>query len=209
MSDASSTPAGLATGVSSRFVSSKQLEEAQAKRQEEWKAAYARLGQEPPKEVVQESYDPRSLFERLQENKVRSLALVSTRCSEVGRRCQRPTRLWVIVEGLWGVQTRAQPVRRSLGSARAASPARRFRSSRSHLRNLLQRRACTDPFSPTCTEQEARSVRRAAQVQCVPSLPPRLPSPLPPLTRSLARPCVTQRTSSARSTRTRSISSTR
>lgn len=60
-----------APSVSSRFVSSKELEAASQKRQEEWKAAYERIGQEPPKQDEGEgTYDPRSLWEKLQENKV-------------------------------------------------------------------------------------------------------------------------------------------
>jgi hypothetical protein len=74
---AASTSA-LASGVASRFVSADALEQAKQKRAEEWKEAYKRLGQEPPPELVaeDEAYDPRSLYERLQENKVR-LALPS------------------------------------------------------------------------------------------------------------------------------------
>ncbi|GAA5837639.1 hypothetical protein JCM11251_002031 [Rhodosporidiobolus azoricus] len=73
MSDAP-PPAGLSSGVASRFVSSTALDEAKKKREEEWKAAYARIGQEPPKEMMpggngDEKYDPRSLYEKLQEQK--------------------------------------------------------------------------------------------------------------------------------------------
>ena len=61
----------LAPSVSSRFVSSTELEAASQKRQEEWKAAYERIGQEPPKQDDEgDKYDPRSLWEKLQENKV-------------------------------------------------------------------------------------------------------------------------------------------
>ncbi|GAA5914924.1 PSME3-interacting protein [Sporobolomyces salmoneus] len=60
----------VSTSVSSRFVSSTDLEAAAAKRKEEWAAAYARIGQEPPKqEETEGGYDPRSLWEKLQENK--------------------------------------------------------------------------------------------------------------------------------------------
>ena len=72
-----STSSALASGVASRFVSADALEQAKQKRAEEWKEAYKRLGQEPPPELTageDEAYDPRSLYERLQENKVRSLA---------------------------------------------------------------------------------------------------------------------------------------
>ncbi|CAJ0825035.1 21109_t:CDS:2 [Entrophospora sp. SA101] len=53
-----------------RFVSSTDLEEAKRKRAEEWKAAYERLGQKPP-EKEKEEYDPRTLYERLQEQKMK------------------------------------------------------------------------------------------------------------------------------------------
>ncbi|PWN49279.1 hypothetical protein IE53DRAFT_388528 [Violaceomyces palustris] len=61
------SPFGAKPGsVASRFISQSEITEAQERRQQELKATYARLGQEPPKE---EEYDPRSLFERLQANK--------------------------------------------------------------------------------------------------------------------------------------------
>ncbi|KPV72252.1 uncharacterized protein RHOBADRAFT_47095 [Rhodotorula graminis WP1] len=67
MSDA---PSALGTGgVASRFVSSAALEEAKQRREAEFKAAYARIGEEPPKQEDDGTYDPRSLFEKLQENK--------------------------------------------------------------------------------------------------------------------------------------------
>ncbi|SGY79476.1 BQ5605_C008g05142 [Microbotryum silenes-dioicae] len=61
----------LSTSVASRFVSEKQLTEAQEKRQAEWKEAYARMGQEPPptNPIEGEPYDGRSLYEKLQEHK--------------------------------------------------------------------------------------------------------------------------------------------
>ncbi|BGP31481.1 hypothetical protein JCM10296v2_003246 [Rhodotorula toruloides] len=70
MSDAPAAPA-FTTGVASRFVSANALEEAKKRREAEWKEAYARIGQEPPKQEEEEKYDPRSLFERLQENKTK------------------------------------------------------------------------------------------------------------------------------------------
>lgn len=76
-SPSAASTSALASGVASRFVSADALEQAKQKRAEEWKEAYKRLGQEPPPELTQgedEAYDPRSLYERLQENKV-SLAL--------------------------------------------------------------------------------------------------------------------------------------
>ncbi|GAA5850401.1 hypothetical protein JCM3766R1_007182 [Sporobolomyces carnicolor] len=77
MSGLSTTGAGGAaasssSSVSSRFVSASDLEAAAQKRQEEWKAAYARIGQEPPAQDPEgEKYDPRSLWEKLNENKTK------------------------------------------------------------------------------------------------------------------------------------------
>ena len=68
MSDAAPLASG---GVASRFVSEDQLKAAQEQRQKDWAAAYERIGQEPPKqEESKEPYDGRSLWEKLQENKV-------------------------------------------------------------------------------------------------------------------------------------------
>lgn len=48
----------------SRFVSQTEIEDSNARRDEAWKAAYARIGQEPPKrEEVDDKYDGRSLAE--------------------------------------------------------------------------------------------------------------------------------------------------
>ncbi|CEQ43202.1 SPOSA6832_05105 [Sporobolomyces salmonicolor] len=69
MSDAPANPSALSSGVASRFVSATALEEAAKKRSEEWKAAYERIGQEPPKEEDAAPYDGRSLWEKLQETK--------------------------------------------------------------------------------------------------------------------------------------------
>lgn len=84
-------PALSSSGVASRFVSSSALEEAKQRREQEWKAAYERIGQEPPKQEDEGTYDPRSLFEKLQENKVR---LISSRGR--GRRTAgpAPARRW-------------------------------------------------------------------------------------------------------------------
>ncbi|GAA5861590.1 hypothetical protein JCM8547_008084 [Rhodosporidiobolus lusitaniae] len=68
----SDPPSALSSGVASRFVSSTALEEAKAKRQQEWKEAYERIGQEPPKEMREEQdapYDGRSLYEKLKAQK--------------------------------------------------------------------------------------------------------------------------------------------
>ncbi|CAG8559033.1 82_t:CDS:2 [Acaulospora morrowiae] len=53
-----------------RFISSTELEESRRKREEEWKAAYERIGQKPPAKE-EEVYDPRTLYERLQEQKMK------------------------------------------------------------------------------------------------------------------------------------------
>ncbi|KAF8527982.1 N-terminal domain of NEFA-interacting nuclear protein NIP30-domain-containing protein [Hysterangium stoloniferum] len=49
--------------VGSRFVSQADIDEAKSKRDEQWKAAYARLGQEPPERPAEDVYDGRSLAE--------------------------------------------------------------------------------------------------------------------------------------------------
>ncbi|THH07624.1 hypothetical protein EW145_g3254 [Phellinidium pouzarii] len=55
--------------VGSRFVSQGDIDSARARRDEQWKAAYARLGQEPPPQPVEDIYDGRSLAEKLAANK--------------------------------------------------------------------------------------------------------------------------------------------
>jgi hypothetical protein len=63
------------TGSSSRFVSQKELDEAQQRREDAVRETYAKLGQEPPPEALAAArkenveYDPRTLFERLKANK--------------------------------------------------------------------------------------------------------------------------------------------
>ncbi|KAI0361250.1 hypothetical protein OH77DRAFT_1391185 [Trametes cingulata] len=56
-------PSISTAGVGSRFVSQSELETAKAKRDEQWKAAYARLGQEPPPQPADDVFDGRSLAE--------------------------------------------------------------------------------------------------------------------------------------------------
>uniref|UniRef100_A0A3B1IV77 Proteasome activator subunit 3 interacting protein 1 n=2 Tax=Astyanax mexicanus TaxID=7994 RepID=A0A3B1IV77_ASTMX len=60
--------AAMADGVdlSRKFVSESELEEKRKKRQEEWEKVRM---PDDPEEVPEEEYDPRSLFERLQEQK--------------------------------------------------------------------------------------------------------------------------------------------
>ncbi|EPQ60701.1 hypothetical protein GLOTRDRAFT_124454 [Gloeophyllum trabeum ATCC 11539] len=55
--------------VGSRFVSQDEIETTRKRREEQWKAAYARLGQEPPPQPTEDSYDGRSLAEKLAANK--------------------------------------------------------------------------------------------------------------------------------------------
>ncbi|KAG9081704.1 hypothetical protein FRC06_005434 [Ceratobasidium sp. 370] len=64
--------AALATtgSVGSRFVSQAEIDSAKERREADWKAAYARLGQEPPPRPAEdETYDGRSLYERLQSQR--------------------------------------------------------------------------------------------------------------------------------------------
>ncbi|KAI0830650.1 N-terminal domain of NEFA-interacting nuclear protein NIP30-domain-containing protein [Trametes gibbosa] len=62
-------PSIQTSGVGSRFVSQTDLEVAKAKRDEQWKAAYARLGQEPPPQPADDAFDGRSLAEKLAANR--------------------------------------------------------------------------------------------------------------------------------------------
>jgi len=62
--------AAPSSSVASRFVSEEALAKAEAVRAEEWRKTYERLGQEPPPMPKNENYDGRTLFERLQEQKV-------------------------------------------------------------------------------------------------------------------------------------------
>ncbi|EJD03840.1 uncharacterized protein FOMMEDRAFT_82308 [Fomitiporia mediterranea MF3/22] len=56
--------------VGSRFVSQGDIDDAKARRDEQWRAAYARLGQEPPPQPTEDVYDGRSLAEKLAANKI-------------------------------------------------------------------------------------------------------------------------------------------
>ncbi|KDN51304.1 hypothetical protein K437DRAFT_221657, partial [Tilletiaria anomala UBC 951] len=62
---------GRPPSVASRFVSQTELTEAQKRREQELKDAYARIGQEPPaaSSASEGAYDPRSLYERLKANR--------------------------------------------------------------------------------------------------------------------------------------------
>ncbi|KAF8481139.1 N-terminal domain of NEFA-interacting nuclear protein NIP30-domain-containing protein [Russula ochroleuca] len=55
--------------VGSRFVTQSDVEAARSRREEQWKAAYARLGQEPPPAPQEDAYDGRSLAEKLAANR--------------------------------------------------------------------------------------------------------------------------------------------
>ncbi|KIM67210.1 hypothetical protein SCLCIDRAFT_230166 [Scleroderma citrinum Foug A] len=63
-------PSVSVTGVASRFVSQSDIEAAKTRKEEQWRAAYARLGQEPPPQPVDDAYDGRSLAEKLAANRV-------------------------------------------------------------------------------------------------------------------------------------------
>ncbi|KZP31215.1 hypothetical protein FIBSPDRAFT_945243 [Athelia psychrophila] len=64
-------PSLQSSGVGARFVSSTDIDAAKARRDEQWKAAYARLGQEPPPQPTNEdAFDGRSLAEKLAANKI-------------------------------------------------------------------------------------------------------------------------------------------
>ncbi|SHO77256.1 Uncharacterized protein MSYG_1597 [Malassezia sympodialis ATCC 42132] len=52
-----------------QFVSQRELSDSQKRREKEIREAYARIGEEPPPAPVDEAYDPRPLYERLQEAK--------------------------------------------------------------------------------------------------------------------------------------------
>ena len=63
MDDSSVIPSLSSGVVGSRFVTETELDTSKARREEQWKAAYARLGQEPPPRQQEDSYDGRSLAE--------------------------------------------------------------------------------------------------------------------------------------------------
>ncbi|KAF8349963.1 hypothetical protein F5887DRAFT_1222998 [Amanita rubescens] len=56
--------------VGSRFVTQDEIDAARQRKEEQWKAAYARLGQEPPPQQEADHYDGRSLAEKLAANKI-------------------------------------------------------------------------------------------------------------------------------------------
>jgi len=70
MAEESLIPSLSAGIVGSRFITQDEVETAKVRREEQWKAAYARLGQEPPPQQQEEVYDGRSLAEKLAANRV-------------------------------------------------------------------------------------------------------------------------------------------
>jgi hypothetical protein len=68
--DQQPVPSLSAGVVGSRFVTQDEIDAARQRREEQWKAAYARLGQEPPPQQQDDNYDGRSLAEKLAANKI-------------------------------------------------------------------------------------------------------------------------------------------
>ncbi|WFD25927.1 hypothetical protein MNAN1_000900 [Malassezia nana] len=60
---------GAAGSSANRFVTQNDLSDAQKRREKDIREAYARIGEEPPPAPADETYDPRPLYERLQEAK--------------------------------------------------------------------------------------------------------------------------------------------
>ncbi|KAJ3528454.1 hypothetical protein NMY22_g9406 [Coprinellus aureogranulatus] len=58
--------------VGSRFITQDEIDSARARKEEQWKAAYARLGQDPPPPQTHDDgvYDGRSLAEKLAANRI-------------------------------------------------------------------------------------------------------------------------------------------
>lgn len=76
MENIETSGSALATGsINARFISQNKLDEANDRREQEWKEAYARwvfpmrsladgrIGQEPPPQMKEEKHDGRTLFE--------------------------------------------------------------------------------------------------------------------------------------------------
>ncbi|KAF9822018.1 hypothetical protein IEO21_00012 [Rhodonia placenta] len=63
MDDLDAIPSISSGAVGSRFVTQSEVETAKARRDEQWRAAYARLGQEPPPPPAEDAFDGRSLAE--------------------------------------------------------------------------------------------------------------------------------------------------
>ncbi|KAJ7225409.1 N-terminal domain of NEFA-interacting nuclear protein NIP30-domain-containing protein [Mycena pura] len=71
MAEESMIPSLSSAGIGSRFVSQDDLDTAKARRDEQWKAAYARIGMEPPPQQQEDFSDGRSLAEKLAANKIK------------------------------------------------------------------------------------------------------------------------------------------
>ncbi|KZT75178.1 hypothetical protein DAEQUDRAFT_761124 [Daedalea quercina L-15889] len=69
MDDLDAIPSISSGAVGSRFVSQSDIDTAKVRREEQWKAAYARLGQEPPPPPTEDVFDGRSLAEKLAANR--------------------------------------------------------------------------------------------------------------------------------------------
>ncbi|KAH9837084.1 N-terminal domain of NEFA-interacting nuclear protein NIP30-domain-containing protein [Rhodofomes roseus] len=69
MDDLDAIPSISSGAVGSRFVTQNDIDTAKARRDEQWKAAYARLGQEPPPPPAEDAFDGRSLAEKLAANR--------------------------------------------------------------------------------------------------------------------------------------------
>lgn len=69
MDDLDAIPSISSGAVGSRFVTQSEVETAKARRDEQWRAAYARLGQEPPPPPAEDAFDGRSLAEKLAANR--------------------------------------------------------------------------------------------------------------------------------------------
>ncbi|KAF7307022.1 Nefa-Nip30-N domain-containing protein [Mycena indigotica] len=67
----SSVPNLTSSGIGSRFVSQDELANAKARRDEQWKAAYDRIGIAPPPQQQEDFSDGRSLAEKLAANKIK------------------------------------------------------------------------------------------------------------------------------------------
>lgn len=68
--DQQPVPSLSAGVVGSRFITQDEIDAARQRREDQWKAAYARLGQEPPPQQQDDHYDGRSLAEKLAANRI-------------------------------------------------------------------------------------------------------------------------------------------
>ncbi|RKP13276.1 NEFA-interacting nuclear protein NIP30 [Piptocephalis cylindrospora] len=68
----SEAPPASSINIKSSFVSQDALDQSRARREEEWKRAHANADNPPP--MPEEPYDPRTLYERLKEQRDRKEA---------------------------------------------------------------------------------------------------------------------------------------